>query len=168
MASPSLFLSMRCLVLGGIFFLRFFFFLPPSFSFSLPVFIYNIGAFVFVPFPASRFFRPSIPLRSSVLYGSPIRFHGISPLFFALHFRFAYLRVRFPLAGWRCSCRRLGASFLPRVARSGFRRSPFPGFAKKIAKKLRKKFGGFGKTPYLCTAFPEYGEARVPEGARQH
>ena len=141
------------------FFLRFSFFLPPSFSFSRPVFIYNIGAFVFVPFPASRFFRPSIPLRSSVLYGFPIRFHGISPLFFALRFRFAYLRVRFPL---------VGAVFLQTVgrvlpsARCAFRLpsgSFFRFREKKIAKKLRKKFGGFRKTPYLCTAFPEYGEA---------
>ena len=134
------------------FFLRFSFFLPPSFflfppsfSFSRPVFIYNIGAFVFLPFPASRFFRPSIPLRSSVLYGFPISFHGISPLFFALRFRFAYLRVRFPLAGWRCSCRRLGASFLPRVARSGFRPGPFSGFAKKNREKTSEKIWRFRK-----------------------
>ena len=140
MSSPSLFLSMRCLVLGGIFFCVFSFFFLRLFSFSLPVFIYNIGAFVFVPFPASRFFRPSIPLR-----------------FFALHFRFAYLRVRFPLAGWRCSCRRLGASFLPRVARSGFRRSPFPGFAKKIAKNFGKNLEVSGKRPTFAPLFRNTG-----------
>ena len=120
------------------FFLRFFFFLPPSFfpfppsfSFSRPVFYIIIRCVHIRPFSASRFFRPSIPLRSSVLHGFSIRFHGISPLFFALFFLFVYLCVRFPLAGERCSCRR--------SARPSFRALRVPASVGVLFRVSRKK-----------------------------